>query len=220
MFTTFYHGTIRKVVTAFGTLFNNIYIQRNDGISTKKIKVPLVYSPKEKFVHRLNLDVDKTMVQTMLPRMGFSISNINYDAERKKNSTNKRWKQELTTNEDVTFHYRYEEVPYNIDFQLYIYARNIDDGLQIVEQILPFFVPDFTITIKPKVLNNDIEKLDIPIVLNEITPSEVYDKSFSEDTRVLNWDLMFSAKACLFGPVRSSGLIKDITVNMFDFDEV
>jgi hypothetical protein len=168
----------------------------------------------------LNLDVDKTMVQTMLPRMGFSISNINYDAERKKNSTNKRWKQELTTNEDVTFHYRYEEVPYNIDFQLYIYARNIDDGLQIVEQILPFFVPDFTITIKPKVLNNDIEKLDIPIVLNEITPSEVYDKSFSEDTRVLNWDLMFSAKACLFGPVRSSGLIKDITVNMFDFDEV
>ncbi len=149
MFTTFYHGTIRKMVTAFGTLFNNIYIQRTDSGVTKKIKVPLIYSPKEKFVHRLNLDVDKTMVQTILPRMGFSITGMNYDAERKKNSLNKRWKQEIGTNDEITFQYRYEDVPYNIDFELYIYTRNIDDGLQIVEQILPFFTPDFTITIKP-----------------------------------------------------------------------
>jgi len=221
MFINFYHGTIRKLVTAFGTLFNNIYIVRNDGTTSKKIKVPLIYSPKEKFVHRLNLDVDKTMVQTILPRMGFSITNMSYDSDRKKNSLNKRWKQDVGTNDDITFQYRYEDVPYNIDFELYIYARNIDDGLQVVEQILPFFTPDFTITIKPKVLNNALEKVDIPIILNQITPNEVYDQKFSEDTRMLTWDLQFTAKANLYGPVRnSSSIIKDVKVNLFDFDEV
>jgi len=221
MFSTFYHATTRKLVTAFGTLFNNIYIERtNEGV-TKKIKVPLIYSPKEKFIHRLNLDIDKTMIQTVLPRMGFSITGISYDAERKKNSLNKRWKQEIGTNDEVTFQYRYEDVPYNIDFELYIYTRNIDDGLQIVEQILPFFVPDFTITIKPKVLDNSLEKVDIPIILNQVIPNEVYDQSFSEDTRVLNWDLQFTAKANFYGPVRnSSSIIKDVKVNFFDFDEV
>jgi hypothetical protein len=221
MFSTFYHATTRKLVTAFGTLFNNIYIERTDEGVTKKIKVPLIYSPKEKFIHRLNLDIDKTMIQTVLPRMGFSITGISYDAERKKNSLNKRWKQEIGTNDEVTFQYRYEDVPYNIDFELYIYTRNIDDGLQIVEQILPFFVPDFTITIKPKVLDNSLEKVDIPIILNQVIPNEVYDQSFSEDTRVLNWDLQFTAKANFYGPVRnSSSIIKDVKVNFFDFDEV
>jgi hypothetical protein len=221
MFSTFYHATTRKLVTAFGTLFNNIYIERTDEGVTKKIKVPLIYSPKEKFIHRLNLDIDKTMIQTVLPRMGFSIAGISYDAERKKNSLNKRWKQEIGTNDEVTFQYRYEDVPYNIDFELYIYTRNIDDGLQIVEQILPFFVPDFTITIKPKVLDNSLEKVDIPIILNQVIPNEVYNESFSEDTRVLNWDLQFTAKTNFYGPVRnSSSIIKDVKVNFFDFDEV
>jgi hypothetical protein len=221
MFSTFYHATTRKLVTAFGTLFNNIYIERTSEGVTKKIKVPLIYSPKEKFIHRLNLDIDKTMIQTVLPRMGFSIAGISYDAERKKNSLNKRWKQEIGTNDEVTFQYRYEDVPYNIDFELYIYTRNIDDGLQIVEQILPFFVPDFTITIKPKVLDNSLEKVDIPIILNQVIPNEVYNESFSEDTRVLNWDLQFTAKTNFYGPVRnSSSIIKDVKVNFFDFDEV
>jgi hypothetical protein len=161
------------------------------------------------------------MIQTVLPRMGFSIAGISYDAERKKNSLNKRWKQEIGTNDEVTFQYRYEDVPYNIDFELYIYTRNIDDGLQIVEQILPFFVPDFTITIKPKVLDNSLEKVDIPIILNQVIPNEVYNESFSEDTRVLNWDLQFTAKTNFYGPVRnSSSIIKDVKVNFFDFDEV
>jgi hypothetical protein len=161
------------------------------------------------------------MIQTVLPRMGFSITGISYDAERKKNSLNKRWKQEIGTNDEVTFQYRYEDVPYNIDFELYIYTRNIDDGLQIVEQILPFFVPDFTITIKPKVLDNSLEKVDIPIILNQVIPNEVYNESFSEDTRVLNWDLQFTAKTNFYGPVRnSSSIIKDVKVNFFDFDEV
>ena len=220
MFTYFYHRTTRKLVTAFGTLFNNIYITRTDNGVTKKIKVPLIYSPKEKFVHRLNLDVDKTMIQTILPRMGFSITNMTYDTERKKNSINKRWKQELTTNDNVIFQYRYEDVPYNIDFQLYVYTRNMDDGLQIIEQILPFFTPEFTITIKPKVLNTTDEKIDIPIVLSQITPSEIYDDKFSEETRVLTWDLQFTAKTYLYGPVKGApNIIKDVNINIFDINE-
>lgn len=220
MFTYFYHSSIRKLVTAFGTLFNNIYVTRTDSGVTKKIKVPLIYSPKEKFIHRLNLDVDKTMVQTILPRMGFSITNMNYDSERKKNSINKRWKQEIETNDNVVFQYRYEDVPYNVDFQLYVYTRNIDDGLQIIEQILPFFTPEFTITIKPKILNTINEKVDIPIILNQITPSETYDNNFSEDTRILTWDLQFTAKTFLYGPVKgNSSIIKDININMFDINE-
>lgn len=219
MFTTFYHGTIKKIVTAFGTLFNNIYVVRTDGSNTKKIKVPLIYSPKEKFAHRLNLDVDKTMVQTVLPRMGFSITNMNYDVDRKKNTINKRWTEEVVSGQQ-TFKYRYEDVPYNIDFELYVYTRNIDDGLQIIEQILPFFTPEFTITIKPKVLDNSLERVDIPIILNSISPSEIYDQKFSDETRVLTWDLQFTAKTFLYGPVRTSGLIKDININLWDINEI
>ena len=220
MFTHFYHGSIRKLVTAFGTLFNNIYITRTDSGVTKKIKVPLVYSPKEKFVHRLNLDVDKTMVQTILPRMGFSITSMSYDVERKKNSINKRWRQDIDTNDNMIFQYRYEDVPYDIDFELYIYTRNMDDGLQIIEQILPFFTPEFTVTIKPKVLNTSTEKVDIPIILNQITPSEIYDGSFSEDTRVLTWDLQFTTKTYLYGPVKNApNIIKDVNINIFDINE-
>jgi hypothetical protein len=221
MFTHFYHSSTRKLVTAFGTLFNNIYISRTDGGVTKKIKVPLIYSPKEKFVHRLNLDVDKTMVQTILPRMGFSITSMTYDTDRKKNSINKRWKQEINTNDDVIFQYRYEDVPYNIDFELYVYTRNMDDGLQIIEQILPFFTPEFTITIKPKILNTSDEKVDIPIILNQITPSEIYDDKFSEETRVLTWDLQFTTKTYLYGPVKGApNIIKDVNINIFDINEI
>jgi hypothetical protein len=219
MFTTFYHGTIKKIVTAFGTLFNNIYVVRTDGAQTKKIKVPLIYSPKEKFAHRLNLDVDKTLVQTILPRMGFSITNMSYDVDRKKNSMNKRWSEEVISGQQ-SFKYRYEDVPYNIDFELFVYTRNIDDGLQIIEQILPFFTPEFTITIKPKVLDNALERVDIPIILNGITPSEIYDQRFSDETRVLTWDLQFTAKTFLYGPVRESGLIKDVNINIWDINEI
>lgn len=220
MFTTFYHGTIRKIVTAFGTLFNNIYIERVDGATIKKIKIPLIYSGKEKFIYRLNFNTDKTQVQTILPRIGFNIISFTYDSERKKNSINRRYKEQVNTDNDVSFQYRYEDVPYNIEFELNIYARNMDDGLQIIEQILPFFTPEFTITIKPKILNTSNEKIDIPIVLNTITPSETYDGTFKDDTRLLTWDLAFTAKTFLYGPVKQAGLIKDININFFDFEEI
>lgn len=216
MFSTFYYGITKKVVASFGTLFNNIYIVREN----KKIKVPLIYSPKEKFVHRLKLDYGKQQFQTILPRMGFSISALGYDPERKKNSTNRKIKDVINVNEEVSFKYRYEDVPYNILFDLYAYVRNIDDGLQIFEQVVPFFTPEFTITVKPQILETTAEeKIDIPIVLKQTSISEIYDGNFSDDTRVLNFNMSFEAKVFYPGPVKEGAVIKYIDIDIFNIDQ-
>lgn len=218
MFTTFYYGTTKKVVAAFGTLFNNIYIVRPDN---KKIKVPLVYSPKEKFAQRLKLDVTKQQFQTVLPRLGFSISNILYDHERKKNSTNRKMKETVDLNGDISFKYRFEDVPYNIVFEVYAYVRNIDDGMQILEQVVPFFTPEFTITVKPGILENQAEeKLDVPIIISNTTLAEVYDGAFSDDTRILNLNMTFTAKINYFGPVKDAALIKYVDIDIFDINQI
>ena len=215
MFTTFYYGITKKVVASFGTLFNNIYIVREN----KKIKVPLIYSPKEKFIHRLKLDFGKQQFQTILPRMGFSISGMGYDAERKKNSTNRKIKDIVKMNEEISFKYRFEDVPYSIAFELYAYVRNIDDGLQIFEQIVPFFTPEFTITVKPQILENSAEeKIDIPIVLKQTSIAEMYDGSYNDETRVLNFNLSFEAKVFYPGPVKQAEVIKYIDIDIFDID--
>jgi len=222
MFTDFYHGLIRKTTVAFGTLFNNIYINRDDGNDTKRIKVPLVYSSKEKFIHRLNkslADLNNQSLQIVLPRMSFSITNFQYDPERKKNSINKRYRETLDVNGDIQYNYHYSNVPYNIDYSLTCYARNMDDGLQVVEQILPYFTPEFTVTIKPGVLSDEDEKLDIPIVLTSVANEELYEGAFSqENTRMLTWTLNFTAKMMVYGPVKSQGLIKNVELNIFDLE--
>jgi hypothetical protein len=222
MFTTFYHGLIKKAVVSFGTLFNNLYIVRTAGSETQKIKVPLVYSPKEKFIQKLEqsfADLRNQATQITLPRMSFYISNMQYDPERKKNSIHKRVKETVTTNDDVEFSFHHSNVPYNLDFTLSCYVRNMDDGLQIVEQILPYFTPEFTITIKPGVLGDENEKLDIPIVLSSITTEEKADGSLvQENTRFITWDLTFTAKMMIYGPVKSGNVIKTADINLFDME--
>jgi len=216
MFSTFYYGITKKVVTSFGTLFNNIYITREN----QKIKVPLIYSPKEKFAHRLKLDYGKQQFQTILPRMGFSIVGLGYDSDRKKNSTNRKIKDVVNLNDEVGFKYRFEDVPYNINFGLYAYVRNIDDGLQIFEQIVPFFTPEFTITVKPQILEtNAQEKIDIPIILNETSILEVYDGDFNDQTRILNFNMAFTAKIFYPGPVKEAAIIKYIDIDIFNIDQ-
>lgn len=224
MFTQFYHGLIRKTVISFGTMFNNIYIKRNDTQGrVQKIKVPLVYSPKEIFMNKLALsfaNLENQATQITLPRMSFSIVNIQYDGDRKKNSINKRYKETVTTNEDMQFSYHYSNVPYNIDFNLSCYVRNSDDGLQIVEQILPYFTPEFTVTIKPGVLSDSYEKLDIPIVLTAVTTQEKAEGSIAlEKTRLITWDLSFTAKMMIYGPVKTSPLIQNVEANIFKLED-
>ena len=145
----FYHETMRKVVVAFGTIFNNINIVRTNssGAVTQSMKVPLAYGPKQKFLTRLREDATLTKkVALTLPRIGFEISGISYDASRKLNSIQKLKKVNSST-DGKTMSSQFMPVPYNMDFELVVMAKNSDDALQIVEQILPFFQPDYTITV-------------------------------------------------------------------------
>lgn len=220
MFSTYYHSIIKKMVISFGTLFNNIFIERYDTSGTKlqKIKVPLSYSSKERMFYRLNIGAEKPQAfdtQIILPRMGFNITGISYDSERKRNLIQKRFAE---VNNATKYHF--SEVPYNIQFSLYSYVRNVDDGLQILEQILPYFNPQFNITIKPNVLGDSNEKVDVPIVLTEVTQNETYEGVLKDDPhRIIIWEMVFNAKVALYGPVNTSGLIKDADINLFRLEE-
>ena len=209
----FYHETIRKVVVAFGTMFNNIQLVRrdNDGKVVQSMKVPLAYGPRQKFLVRLAEDPDLTkQVAVTLPRIGFEIADLSYDPSRKLNRVQK-FKKTKSGN-SKTLETQFMPVPYNVSFSLYILSKNSDDALQIVEQILPFFQPEYTLTI------NDMAdmgiKRDVPIVLNGITYEDDYDGDFAS-RRSLIYTLNLTAKFYLYGPVTSTSIIKTVQVDQF-----
>ena len=148
MFTPFYNRTIRKMVVAFGTLFNNITMIRynNDhDVEYERIKVPILYGPKEKFVTRITSDPDLTRsIANHVPRMSFELTGISYDATRKQVTVLKNFGTSSINNQIRT---QSVGVPYDFTFTLSLYVRNIEDGTQIVEQILPYFTPDYTLTV-------------------------------------------------------------------------
>ena len=210
----FYHETMRKVVVAFGTMFNNIQLVRkdNDGNIIQTMKVPLAYGPRGKFLVRLDADADlgsKTSSIT-LPRIGFEINNLSYDPARKLNRVQKFRKVKGDNSDQLDTQYMPE--PYNLDFELYILAKQSDDALQIVEQILPYFQPDYTITM------NDMAamgiKKDVPVILNSISYEDDYQGEF-QNRRALIYSLSFTAKFYLYGPVTSSSVIKTATVDQY-----
>ena len=210
----FYHETIRKIIVAFGTTFNNVQLVRKDssGNITQSMKVPLAYGPREKFLVRLRSDADlSSKVAVTLPRIGFEIQNLTYDATRKLNRVQK-FKKVNAGNNTRSIDTQYMPVPYNLDVVLYILAKQSDDALQIVEQILPYFQPDYTITV------NDMAdmgiKRDIPIILNGITYEDSYEGDF-EQRRALIYTMNFTCKFYLYGPVTSSGVIKTVQVDQF-----
>ena len=209
----FYHESIRKVIIAFGTTFNNIQLVRkdNDGNITQTMKVPLAYGPRQKWLVRLNEDADiSKQVAVTLPRIGFEIQTLSYDPTRKLNRVQK-FKKVKGSNSD-RLDTQYMPVPYNLSIQLYVMAKQSDDALQIVEQILPFFQPDYTLTI------NDMTdmgiKRDVPIILNDISYEDNYQGDF-EQRRALIYTLDFTAKFYLYGPVTSSGVIKTVQVDQY-----
>jgi len=209
----FYHESIRKVIIAFGTTFNNIQLVRkdNDGNIKQSMKVPLAYGPRQKWLVRLdeNADLSKTVAIT-LPRIGFEIQNLSYDPTRKLNRVQK-FKKVKGTNDD-RLDSQYMPVPYNLNIQLYVMAKESDDSLQIIEQILPYFQPDYTLTI------NDMAdmgiKRDVPIILNSISYEDNYQGDF-ETRRALIYTLDFTAKFYLYGPVTSSSVIKTVQVDQY-----
>ena len=214
----FYHESIRKVIVSFGTMFNNINLVRKDnsGNISQSMKVPLAYGPREKFLVRLNEDADLTkQVAITLPRIGFEIQNLEYDSARKLNRV-QRFKK-VKGAEAKQLDAQYMPVPYNLSIELYIMAKQSDDALQIVEQILPYFQPDYTLTINDNVAMDS--KRDVPIVLNSISYEDNYQGDFTT-RRALIYTLSFTAKFYLYGPVTSSKVIKTVQVDQYTDVEV
>ena len=209
----FYHQLTRKAVVLFGRLFDDItLVRKNDqtGSETQRFLVPIVYAPKEKMVTRIFSDPDLLrQVQTILPRMSFEITGISYDATRKQNSLLKAARSNTTTHVSAS----YMGVPYDINFQLNIYARNIDDGTQIVEQILPFFNPDFTVTTN---MIPDLGTLkDVPIILNNVSNDIQYEGDF-DSVRYVNWTLNFTMKMYYYGPISYPKIIRTVYANIYN----
>lgn len=201
--TTWQHDVLRKYVVLFGTLFNNISVNRHDSADaiSQTLQVPLSYGPKNKFIAVATGDPDSERpIAIVLPRMAFEMKSFEYDASRKLNTLNKRYKQVAANAK-----YIYQPVPYNIMFELYVMVKNAQDGTRIIEQILPYFTPAWTPSVE---LIPDLDAIyDIPIILNNVSNEDLYESSFNQ-RRMLIWTLSFTMKGYVFGPINTSNLIK------------
>ena len=209
----FYHEIIRKTVIAFGTLFNDIHVRHGDGAGNviSEIKVPIAYGPRQKFLARVTQQAElNKATQITLPRMSFEITNISYDSTRKAGITQTFKAQNKDNDNKLTKVFM--PVPYNLGFDLNILVKLQDDGLQILEQILPFFQPGFNISID--LVKSIGEKRDIPMVLQNISQQDDYEGDFAT-RRALIYTLNFTAKTYLFGPVADTpeGLIKKVQLD-------
>ena len=209
---TFYHQTIRKYVAVFGTLFNDINIERKNssGVVVERLKVPLAYGPKQKWLLAIQeTTADRKVVATRTPRMGFAMTGISYDSARKLNTIgrNVAANTSSTTSNMTTM---YNPVPYNFDFQLFILVKNAEDGTQILEQVLPYFTPEFTVTVNT-IPDMNI-KADVPITLNSADVADEYEGDLTA-RRTITWTLSFTLKGFIYPNVTSGEIIKSIEVN-------
>lgn len=207
----FYNRTIRKVVVAFGTLFNDIQVVRYNSNNTPReiFKVPLSYGAKEKYMTRLAADPNlRKSVATIVPRISFDMTGMSYDSSRKQISTLRNF----SANSSTSLNAQYVPVPYDFNFSLSIYVRNTEDGTQILEQILPFFTPDFTVTVD--FIQPMNQKYDMPIILNSVTPTTDYEGDMMS-TRLITWDLDFTAKGYIWPAVRTGKVIRQANTNIY-----
>lgn len=209
----FYHRITRKLVVAFGTMFNNIRLVRYNKAGTQEIEritVPLTYSEKEKFYVRITQDpnLNKEVMLT-LPRMSFQLDSITYDPLRKVSSFQKFVTANTSSNNTVKTAY---SAPYNFNFSLQIYVRNTEDGTQLIEQILPYFNPDYTVTID---LTDGTPPMDVPFILESVDYSLSGDTGTPMEMRMIVWTLQFTAKSYLFGPISNDKIIRKVTANTY-----
>lgn len=201
MFTYFNNNSIRKLVIGFGNLFNNVQIeQTNTDNSKRAFTVPLTYSPKEKFIKRLSEHSsisENTRIEIGVPQMSFDLIGFSYDSTRKMNKLSQKKMPNQTTHISKA---SYTETPYNFVFNLYIYTRNIEENLQIIEQILPYFSPEFIISLNMNEMN---ESVDIPIILSETLLTQDYEGDFSNRRMIIS-TYKFIAKSYVYGPISSS----------------
>ena len=209
-----YNKIIRKMVVAFGNVFDDITLTRYNpnGTEQEHMKVPLVYASKERYVMRLESDPDlDKQVQITLPRMSFELNGIKYDSTRKQLTNIKNFAK--SDNADTVLS-QYNPVPYDFDFSLSLYVRNIEDGTQIIEHILPFFTPDYTLKL------NLIPEMgvikEVPIILKDTEYDVKYEGPREQETRTIIWTLNFTVKGFIFGAVSEPKIIKRSITNIYD----
>ena len=208
--TYFYNETIKRCVSVFGTMFNNVQIKKvkSDGTVLSSPIVPISYGPKQKFLDRIaeepNLS-DRNRSAISLPRMAFELTGFEYDRERQQNKLIRAVKPVMETNGKKGF--QYAPAPYNLNFTLSILTKNMNDALQIVEQILPYFQPEYTVTMK--MVDDMVDHRDVPIILNSVSFQDDYEGSM-EDRRVIEYTLDFTMKTYFFGPIYSGNIIKNV----------
>ena len=214
---TFYHGLTRKAVIAFGVMFNNLQIRRRDSLGNivQTLRVPLAYAAKDKMLARINAlpNADKLEKQVILPRMSFEIIAFEYDGARKINNMN----QISSTISQTEAKRVYGPTPYNLTMNLYAYAKNQDDGLQIFEQIAPAFNPDFNVTV------NYIPELgikhDLPIILNSVTFQDDFEGDLQNSRRII-WTYTFTVKLYYYGPTERQKIIRTSIASVFNDTEL
>lgn len=207
----FYNGTTRRYIALFGSLFNKMSITRDDlqGTQAQRMVVPISYGPFQKFLAKISQDPGLNRPQAVsLPRMAFEITSMSYDGPRKVTSRNL-----ISTTGGSSV---YVPAPYNIEFSLYIMTKYAEDGTKILEQILPFFKPEYTYS---AYILDDVPPMDIPLILNSISTEDLYENDF-DTRRSLMWTLTFTMKAWYFGPVREKKRIKFVDVRAYPQMEV
>jgi hypothetical protein len=214
----FYHEKIRKSVAMFGALFNNLYVLRKNssGAVINQMKVPLAYGPKQKFLERINQQpdlIDDSKIAIKLPRMSFEITSITYDLTRQLQKNNTFSQAGSTVNKRNKFN---SYVPYIISFQLSVYAKNQDDALQIIEQIFPYFTPQYTLTIKPFDSYPNVKE-DIPISLSGVSFTDDYEGT-QEQRRTIIYTLDFDMKVNFYGPIAAKTVIRQADTNLYQID--
>ena len=218
--TYFYHKRVRSAVSVFGSLFNNLYVLRKNsaGETISQVKVPLSYAPKRNFISRIeamtNGEVNERVVAIKLPRMSFEINGIAYDETRQLNKMNNLNK--VLAGSTVSRQKLFTATPYNINFDLNVYAKSQDDALQIVEQIFPFFTPQYTVTVKPFSNITDLTE-DVPITLTSTNFSDDFEGSI-EQRRTIIYTLSFEMKINFYGPLNTSKIIREVSNNIYIID--
>ena len=209
----FYNETTRRYVAVFGTLFNDMVIYRRDnsGNIVQTIKVPVNYGPVQKFLSRIEQDRDLNAPAMTLPRISFEITGMSYDGERKLTNT---IRNSVTNQSDAAaFRSQFSPAPYNLEFQLNIMTKFAEDGTKILEQIIPFFKPEQTLTVR---LIDELDLyLDVPIILNSVSTEDIYEGDY-ETRRSLLWTLSFTLKGYYFGPKTDKKIIKFVEANAYD----
>jgi len=208
---TYYHQAIRKSIVAFGRLFSDIRIVRKNKDETKQqtVKVPLTYAPKEKWLVRLESDPTlDNYTYVSLPRMSFEIVSYMYDSQRKTNKLNRITCENLNgTNKKSVF----SPAPYNIDISLYVISKTQEDGMQILEQILPIFTPEYTLSVQA--LPDLNIKQAVPVILNSVQVNDEYDGDF-QTRRFVTHTLNFQMKTNVYGNVSEQGIILSSISNL------